>query len=138
MNELDNNKSIKPKPQPLTEENLKRLDQQNTDAGKQQTQKEPEEKKAEQAAEQPTHSEKKQKKKMGQIPQWALTENEAKNQEDLECDDLLNFASNLNFDQYIQDVEVNSMIKAIKSRVEELKNKENWLEKNQRKQKEIE
>lgn len=49
-----------------------------------------------------------------------------------ECDELLDFVSGLNYEKYIEDVEVNQMVKAIKTRIDEIKkekdNNENWKE----------
>lgn len=44
-----------------------------------------------------------------------------------ECDDendLLDFASNLDFDDYLQDFEVKTMLQALKHRVKEIKDEE--------------
>ncbi|KRX10893.1 Armadillo-type fold [Pseudocohnilembus persalinus] len=50
-------------------------------------------------------------------------------EEDEELDDLLGFVDNLNYDKYINDLEVQTMIKSIKDRVTELKKDENWKQK---------
>lgn len=41
----------------------------------------------------------------------------------------MNFVDNLDYDKYINDLEVNTMLKAIKNRVDELKVDDNWKEK---------
>jgi len=48
--------------------------------------------------------------------------------EEEEVDDLLNFVDNLNYDKYIEDIEVNAMLTAIKNRVQDLKQQDNWKE----------
>ncbi|EAS06701.2 hypothetical protein TTHERM_00688410 (macronuclear) [Tetrahymena thermophila SB210] len=61
------------------------------------------------------------KKNKKEKPAWAKTEKQLEEEDNQECDDLLNFASNLDYDKYINDLEVQSMVKAIKDRVSELK-----------------
>ncbi|KAL4484185.1 hypothetical protein ABPG72_003469 [Tetrahymena utriculariae] len=61
------------------------------------------------------------KKNKKEKPAWAKTEKQLEEEDDQECNDLLNFASNLDYDKYINDLEVQSMVKAIKERVSELK-----------------
>mmetsp|Transcript_4198 Transcript_4198/g.10077 ORF Transcript_4198/g.10077 Transcript_4198/m.10077 type:complete len:414 (-) Transcript_4198:63-1304(-) len=53
-------------------------------------------------------------------PVWAMTEEGAEDREDEELEKLLNFASNLDFDQYIEDFEVRNALAAVKDRISEL------------------
>ncbi|EGR27706.1 hypothetical protein IMG5_190620 [Ichthyophthirius multifiliis] len=61
-------------------------------------------------------------------PKWALTQEEQDNNQDKECDELLDFVNGLDYDQFINDLEVQSMIKALKSRISKLQEKKNWKE----------
>jgi hypothetical protein len=57
-------------------------------------------------------------------PAWALTENKADNvaeaKKELEDDELLEFANSLNYDKYIADLEVKTMMDRLRKRIEEL------------------
>lgn len=53
-------------------------------------------------------------------PKWAMTEEEAEDADDAEIDDLLDFANNLDYDSYIDDMEVKEALKFIHKRVQEL------------------
>eukprot|EP00283_Hemiselmis_rufescens_P006869 CAMPEP_0173419114 /NCGR_PEP_ID=MMETSP1357-20121228/1073_1 /TAXON_ID=77926 /ORGANISM="Hemiselmis rufescens, Strain PCC563" /LENGTH=262 /DNA_ID=CAMNT_0014381703 /DNA_START=50 /DNA_END=835 /DNA_ORIENTATION=- len=53
-------------------------------------------------------------------PAWALTEEGLEDRELEEADDLVNFASGLDFDKYIEDYEVRNAIAAVKDRIAEL------------------
>jgi len=70
----------------------------------------------------------KKKKNKGK-PKWALTEQELEQQEDKEVADLLNFADNLDYDTYINDLEVKNMVTALKKRIDDLKQEGNWKKK---------
>eukprot|EP00741_Cyanophora_paradoxa_P004555 tig00000808_g4424.t1 len=65
-------------------------------------------------------AEKKGKKEKKERPAWALTEGELARQEEDEADDLINFATGLDFDRYMEDMEVRQKIKQIRQRVKEL------------------
>jgi len=54
-------------------------------------------------------------------PKWAMTEKVAENVEDGEADDLLAFASNLNYDSYIDDLEVRQALGVIRDRIDQEK-----------------
>jgi len=72
------------------------------------------------------------KKENKEKPKWAYTEEQLKAEEDEELDDLLNFTSNLNYDKYINDLEVKNMVAALKNRIDELKDQdaeEDWKNK---------
>jgi len=58
-----------------------------------------------------------------------MSEQEVKDQEDAEVDGLLNFADNLDYDKYMGDLEVNNMVSALKKRIDELRQEENWKNK---------
>ncbi|KAL4476990.1 hypothetical protein ABPG72_011687 [Tetrahymena utriculariae] len=111
----ENPQSPKHKVAKLTEKNLKKLEEQNQNED----------------IYQPANSGKKEVKKPSKKdtkPKWAYTEKQLEEDEDKECDDLLDFVNNLDYDQYINDLEVQSMVKAIKNRITELQDKENWKE----------
>ncbi|EAS01924.2 hypothetical protein TTHERM_00787300 (macronuclear) [Tetrahymena thermophila SB210] len=111
----ENPQSPKHKVARLTEKNLKKLEEQNQNEDMYK----------------PADSGKKEVKKPSKKdtkPKWAYTEKQLEEDEDKECDDLLDFVNNLDYDQYINDLEVQSMVKAIKNRIHELQDKENWKE----------
>lgn len=54
-------------------------------------------------------------------PPWARTEDGQRVVEEVEVDELLEFASNLDFDEYIDDLEVQENLTAVKERVEKLR-----------------
>mmetsp|Transcript_14459 Transcript_14459/g.17190 ORF Transcript_14459/g.17190 Transcript_14459/m.17190 type:complete len:335 (+) Transcript_14459:35-1039(+) len=60
------------------------------------------------------------------MPMWALTEDKAAEVtqvvEEDELDDLLEFAKNLDFDKYMGDMEVSTMLATVKARIAELEN----------------
>jgi hypothetical protein len=62
-------------------------------------------------------------------PKWALTEEQAENLEELEVDDLLQFVQDLDYDKFIEDLEVRQALEIVKERVEEIKQDKNWKEK---------
>jgi len=64
------------------------------------------------------------KKENNLKPKWALTEKQVKDEEEQDVDDLLEFTNNLDYDKYIDDLEVKHMITALKNRIDDLKNKE--------------
>ena len=66
---------------------------------------------------------KKEHKKVAK-PQWAYTEKQLEEEEEENVDDLLAFTNNLDYDKYIDDLEVKHMITALKKRIDEIKNKE--------------
>jgi len=64
-------------------------------------------------------------------PKWAYTEDQLKQEEDQDVDNLLDFTKNLDYDKYIDDLEVNTMVTALKKRIDELRNKaeDDWKNK---------
>lgn len=67
-------------------------------------------------------SEKKSKpaKKLANRPGWALTKDQHEEIKEAEDDDLLNFAMGLDFQQYMEDIEVRDAVEFVKKRVSEL------------------
>ncbi|KAG8348311.1 hypothetical protein ERJ75_000348600 [Trypanosoma vivax] len=59
-------------------------------------------------------------------PKWALTEDEALEDEIAEADDLLKFAKNLDYDKYISDYEVAGALAVMRDRVKEIARENNW------------
>lgn len=57
-----------------------------------------------------------------------MTQNQVENQEDQEVDNLLNFVENLDFDNYVQDVELNAMLTSLKTRIDEIKEEKELVE----------
>jgi len=71
------------------------------------------------------------KKEVGIKPKWAYTEEQLVDEEDKEIDDLLNFTNNLDYDKYINDIEVKNMVSALKNKIDEIKGREDedWKKK---------
>lgn len=59
-------------------------------------------------------------KKLAKRPGWALTEDQHREVEEAEDEDLLNFATNLDFDQYLEDIEVKDALSFVHKRVTEI------------------
>lgn len=66
------------------------------------------------------------KKKKKKKPKWALTEDEALEDELAATDDLLEFAKNLDYDKFIDDYEVAGALAIMRERVEEIARENNW------------
>lgn len=62
-------------------------------------------------------------------PAWARTTDQQDELEDVEDEALLNFMDNLNFDQYVEDVEIKNLLQSLKDRVQNLKEEPDWKEK---------
>ena len=56
-----------------------------------------------------------------QIPKWAFTEGKAEEKEEQECDNLLDFMNTFDYENYIEDYEVKSMVSALKDRIKQIK-----------------
>jgi hypothetical protein len=69
-------------------------------------------------------SETHKKEKVSAKPKWAYTEEQLIDEEDKEVDDLLAFTNNLDYDKYINDLEVKNMVSALKKRIDEIKGHE--------------
>ena len=77
---------------------------------------------------QPNLSTTQQNKLKGKKPMWAMTE-EAKNaMEEKEADDLLNFAQNLNIDEYLDDYEVRAALEAVQNRIRNIEESKTQFE----------
>lgn len=72
------------------------------------------------------------KKNVEKLPKWARTQEQHEEDVEAEVDDLLNFTNNLDFEDVINDIEVRAAIKAVKSRVDELKQEEQKQQKQQK------
>lgn len=59
-------------------------------------------------------------------PAWAKTEQQLKQEEEEEIDDLIEFAYDLDYEKYMEDLEVRQALALIKERVEEIKKDEEW------------
>lgn len=55
------------------------------------------------------------------IPLWAQTEKQLEKKEDEECNDLLDFIDNLDYEKYIDNLEVQNMLNSLKERVDKIK-----------------
>ncbi|KAH9600732.1 hypothetical protein LSM04_003435 [Trypanosoma melophagium] len=66
------------------------------------------------------------KKKKKRKPKWALTEDEALDDDLADADDLLEFAKNLDYDKFIDDYEVAGALAIMRERVEEIARENNW------------
>jgi len=66
----------------------------------------------------------KKKKENMEKPKWAYNEQQVKDEEEQDIDDLLEFTNNLDYDKYIDDLEVKHMVSALKKRIDELKNRQ--------------
>jgi len=60
------------------------------------------------------------KKAKSKKPKWAMTEDENEDMEELEVDELLQFTDDLDFEQYIDDMEVKEALSFVKSRIDDL------------------
>eukprot|EP00968_Pinguiococcus_pyrenoidosus_P008141 scaffold576_cov260-Pinguiococcus_pyrenoidosus.AAC.5 len=64
------------------------------------------------------------KKPLKNRPMWALTkeqaEDEEERQEDEDADELLEFVANLDFDEYLRDSEIAALLRGVKSRILEI------------------
>lgn len=54
-------------------------------------------------------------------PAWAKSQEKVEQEEGEECDELLDFVDNLDYDKYIDDMEVQNMLNSLKDRIEGLK-----------------
>lgn len=90
------------KPQKLTQENLSRIDEKSQKSQK-------------------SKSQKTKQSKKSQKPAWAMTEEQLEEQKEAEIDDLLEFAYDLDYDQYMNDFEIRQVFSIIKDRVNEIK-----------------
>jgi len=99
------------KPQQLTEANIKQLEENNIQEVNKSVER---------------HKENISKKKM---PAWAKTEKMVEEEKEQEIDNLINFAYELDYEKYINDLEFKSALAILKERVDKIKEDENWREK---------
>ena len=62
-------------------------------------------------------------------PLWAKTEDQLKQEQDQEIDDLIEFAYDLDYEKYMEDLEVRQALALIKERVDEIKKDNEWRQK---------
>ena len=62
-------------------------------------------------------------------PAWAKTEEQLKKEQEDEIDDLIEFAYDLDYEKYMEDLEVRQAIALIKERVSEIKKDDEWRQK---------
>ena len=101
------------KSQPLTEENIKQLDEKNI--------------KVENKHEE--RNKDKDTKNMKKIQAWAKTEKMVEEEKEQEIDNLINFAYELDYEKYINDLEFKNALNILKERVDKIKEDENWRDK---------
>ena len=65
-------------------------------------------------------------------PIWAKTAKELKEEEEQDIDNLIEFAYDLDYEKYMEDLEVRQALALIKDRVDELKQDKEWKEKAER------
>lgn len=68
------------------------------------------------------NKEKKNKKAKGVRPSWSLTQDEFETKEEKEVEDILSFTNNLDFDTYVEQVEVQETLKGIDEQIAVLEN----------------
>jgi len=79
------------------------------------------ERQSENQLEEKTKEEHPVKRKKSSRPKWALTEEAVEELDDIEADELVDFAKDLDFESFLDDLEVQSALKAAKSRIDNLK-----------------
>jgi len=62
-------------------------------------------------------------------PAWAKTEEQLKKEQEDEIDDLIEFAYDLDYEKYVEDLEVRQALALIKERVDEIKKDDEWRKK---------
>ena len=67
-------------------------------------------------------------KKKSKKPAWAYTKGAYEDKAEEEMDGLVDFATSLDFDKYIQDFEVKTMLQALEHRVKQINNEDEWKE----------
>lgn len=81
------------------------------------------------AAPKPASAAPKPVKKAAAKPAWANTEKQAEENKEAEIDELLEFAYELDYEQYMEDFEVRQALAVIKDRVQEIKQEPDWKQK---------
>lgn len=64
--------------------------------------------------------------KQKERPKWAMTEEEAEFHEEKEVDNLLEYVQGLDYDSFIDDLEIRQALEIVKERVEEIKKDKEW------------
>lgn len=64
------------------------------------------------------------KKNVEKLPKWARTEDQIEEDFEEDVDKLLEFTNNLDFEDFINDIEVKTALKSVKKRVDDLKKEE--------------
>jgi hypothetical protein len=72
------------------------------------------------------HYSQKAKPSKAKRPAWAKTEDQLKKEQDEEIDDLIEFAYDLDYEKYMEDLEVRQALALIKERVDEIKKDDEW------------
>ena len=62
-------------------------------------------------------------------PAWATSEKEQEEMKEKEVDDLIEFAYELDYEKYIEDMEVRQALAIIRERVDEIKKDDEWKRK---------
>jgi hypothetical protein len=62
-------------------------------------------------------------------PQWAVSQKEQEDIEEQDVDELLSFVNDLDYDKYIEDMEVRQALAIIKDRVDEIRKDDEWKRK---------
>jgi hypothetical protein len=62
-------------------------------------------------------------------PQWAVSQKELEDREEQDVDELLSFVNDLDYDKYIEDMEVRQALAIIKERVDEIRKDDEWKRK---------
>ena len=57
---------------------------------------------------------------------WVMSEKDIEDEKEKEIDDLLEFAYELDYEKYMEDLDVRQALALIKDRVQELKKDEDW------------
>ena len=65
-------------------------------------------------------------KKSAKKPAWATTDKQREDAKEAEVDELLNFAYELDYEQYMEDFEVRQALAVIKERVDEITKDDGW------------
>jgi len=62
-------------------------------------------------------------------PAWSKTKDQLVQEEEEEIDDLIDFAYDLDYEKYVEDMEVRQALALIKDRVDEIKQDNDWKDK---------
>lgn len=62
-------------------------------------------------------------------PAWAMPTEQVEKIEDAQDEELISFMDNLDFDSYVEDVEIKNLMQSLKARVQNLKEEPDWRDK---------